>query len=96
MITIRSFLKYLEKQGQKSLSATSIDLIKAEPRRVEFLSDEELERLFKTPDTGTMIGKRDLAIMMCIYSTGLRISELTGLNKKDINLDTLEFAVRGK
>jgi len=96
MITLRSFLKYLEKQGQKSLSATSIDLIKAEPRRVEFLSDEELERLFKTPDTSTLIGKRDLAIMMCIYSTGLRISELTGLNKKDINLDTLEFAVRGK
>jgi len=34
--------------------------------------------------------------MMCIYSTGLRISELTGLNKKDINLNSLEFAVRGK
>ena len=96
MITLRSFLKYLEKQGQKSLSATSIDLIKADPRRVEFLSDEELEKLFKTPDTSTLIWKRDLAIMMCIYSTGLRISELTGLNKNDINLDTLEFAVRWK
>ncbi len=96
MITLRSFLKYLEKQWQKSLSATSIDLIKAEPRRVEFLSDEELERLFKAPDVGTIIWKRDLAIMMCIYSTGLRISELTSLNKKDINLETLEFAVRGK
>jgi len=96
MITLRSFLKYLEKQGQKSLSATSIDLIKADPRRVEFLSDEELERLFKAPDSNTLIGKRDLAIMMCIYSTGLRISELTGLNKTDINLNTLEFAVRGK
>lgn len=77
MITLRSFLKYLEKQGQKSLSATSIDLIKAEPRRVEFLSEEELERLFKAPDTSTLIGMRDIAIMECIYSTGLRISELT-------------------
>jgi len=96
MITIRSFLKYLEKQGEKSLSATSIDLIKAEPRRVEFLSPEELQRLFKAPDTSTVIWKRDLAIMECIYSTGLRISELTGLNKKDVNLETLEFAVRGK
>ena len=96
MITIRSFLKYLEKQWEKSLSATSIDLIKAEPRRVEFLSPEELEKLFKSPDASTLIGKRDLAIMMCIYSTGLRISELTALNKKDINLETLEFAVRGK
>jgi site-specific recombinase XerD len=96
MITIRSFLKYLEKQWEKSLSATSIDLIKAEPRRVEFLSDEELERIFKAPNQSTLIGKRDLAIMMCIYSTGLRISELTALNKKDINFETLEFAVRGK
>ena len=96
MITLRSFLKYLEKQWEKSLSATSIDLIKAEPRRVEFLSPEELERLFKAPNTKTLIGKRDLAIMECIYSTWLRISELTGLNKQDINLETLEFAVRGK
>ncbi len=96
MITIRSFLKYLEKQGEKSLSATSIDLIKADPRRVEFLSPEELQRLFETPDISSTIGKRDLAIMKCIYSTGLRISELTSLNRNDVNLDTLEFAVRGK
>jgi len=96
MITLRSFLKYLEKQGEKSLSATSIDLIKADPRRVEFLSPEELERLFNTPNTDTLIWKRDIAIMQCIYSTGLRISELTALNKRDINLETLEFAVRGK
>ncbi len=96
MITVRSFLKYLEKQGIKSLSPTAIDLIKAEPRRVEFLSEEELEKLFAAPDRTTLIGKRDMAIMECIYSTGLRISELTGLNRNDINLDTLEFAVRGK
>ena len=96
MITVRSFLKYLEKQGIKSLSPTAIDLIKAEPRRVEFLSEEELEKLFAAPDRTTLIGKRDMALMECIYSTGLRISELTGLNRNDINLDTLEFAVRGK
>lgn len=96
MITIRSFLKYLEKQWIKSLSATSIDLIKAEPRKVEFLEIDELEALFKAPEVSTIIWKRDLAIMECIYSTGLRISELTGLNKTDINLEKLEFAVRGK
>jgi len=96
MITLRSFLKYLEKTGQTSLSATAIDLIKAEPRMVEFLTEEELERLFRVPNTATLIGKRDLAIMECIYSTGLRISELTGLNRNDINLDLREFAVRGK
>lgn len=96
MITLRSFLRYLEKQWISSLSATAIDLIKAEPRQVEFLTEEELERLFQVPDTTTLIGKRDLAIMECIYSTGLRISELTSLNKQNINLETGEFAVRGK
>ena len=63
---------------------------------MEFLNIDEIERLFKTPDTSKIIGKRDLAIMECIYSTGLRISELTALNKNDINLETREFAVRGK
>jgi len=96
MITLRSFLKYLEKKWFKSLSPTAIDLIKAEDRQVEYLTIEELERLFEKPDTNTVIWTRDLAIMECIYSTGLRISELTNLNRKDINLKRKEFAVRGK
>ena len=96
MITLRSFFKYLEKTGIKSVSPTSIDLIKQEQRMVEFLTEEELEKLFQTPDPHTLIWSRDLAIMECIYSTGLRISELTNLDKRDINLETHEFAVRGK
>lgn len=96
MITLRSFLKYLEKKWIKAISPTSIDLIKADPRRVEFLTEEELERLLKAPDTSTIIWTRDLAIMSVIYSTGLRISELTWLNIKDIDLDRKEFAVRWK
>ena len=96
MITLRSFLKYLEKKWEASLSATAIDLIKASERKVEFLSQDELEKLFLEPDIKTLIWKRDAAIMECIYSTWLRISELTALNKRDINLDTREFAVRWK
>ncbi len=96
MITLRSFLKYLEKTWVKALSPTSIDLIKQEWRRVEFLTEEELEKLFKSPDTKEITWTRDLAIMECIYSTWLRISELTSLNIKDINLETKEFAIRWK
>ncbi len=96
MITIRSFLKYLEKQGIISLSATSIDLMKAETRQVDFLSPEELQKLFAEPRSDSLIWKRDKAIMECIYSTWLRISELTALNKTDINLETREFAIRWK
>lgn len=96
MITLRSFLKYLEKQWVETLSPTAIDLVKADPRQVEFLNQEELTRLFETPDTNTLIGTRDLAIMEMIYSTGLRISELVNLNVKDIDLRRKEFAVRWK
>lgn len=96
MITIRSYLKFLEKKWYKSLSATAIDLIKAEDRHVEFLTPEELERLFNAPNKETITWARDIAIMECIYSTWLRISELTALNKSDINLKRREFAVRWK
>ncbi len=96
MITLRSFLKYCEKTGIQSLSPTAIDLIKAEQRQVEFLNEDELKKLFSQVNITTIIGKRDLAIMKCIYSTGLRISELCQLNKNDINLETKEFVVRGK
>ena len=96
MISLRAFLKYLEKKWHKSLSATAIDLIKAEPRQVEFLTKDELDRLFATPDTKTLIWTRDLAIMEMIYSTGLRISELTSLDIKNVDLKRKEFAIRWK
>lgn len=95
MITLRSFLKFLEKEGIQTLSATSIDLIKQAPRQVEFLTDDEIYRLLEAPDS-SLKWIRDLAIMECIYSTGLRISELVGLNIQDIDLERQEFAVRWK
>ncbi len=96
MITLRSFLKFLEKKWKNTLSPTSIDLIKADARQVEFLTKEELERLFNSPDTKTIIGTRDLAIIQMIYSTWLRVSELTSLNKKNIDLKRKEFAIKWK
>ena len=96
MISLRAFLKYCEKKWIASLSPTAIDLIKAEPRMVEYLTKEELERLFLTPSRETIIWNRDLAIMEMIYSTWLRISELTNLDIKDVDLKRLEFWVRWK
>ena len=96
MITMRSFLKFLWKKWIKSLPPTTIDLIKQEDRRVEFLTEDELDRLFNKPNKWTLTWIRDLAIMKCIYSTGLRISELTNLNIEDIDLKRKEFIVRWK
>ncbi len=96
MITIRAFLKYLEKQEISSLSPTKVDLIKDEERKIEFLTDNELEKLFENVNSDDIKDIRDLAIMKMIYSTGLRISELVWLNKNDIDLEKKEFSIRWK
>lgn len=96
IITMRSWLKYLKKEGIDCLDPTTLDLLKTTDREVTFLTNEEINNFFENISTETIQGKRDFAICECIYSTGLRISELTALNREDINLETMEFAVRGK
>lgn len=70
--------------------------MKVEDREVTFLTGEEIERFFSAIQRETVQGKRDYAICECIYSTGLRISELTTLDRADVDFETMEFAVRGK
>lgn len=97
MITLRSFLKYVEKQDINCMSPNKIDLMKNEERKVEFLSNEELQRLFLHISwIDWIVWVRDLAIVKTIFSTWLRISELKNLNINDINLKTKEFVIRWK
>lgn len=96
IITFRSWLKYLKKEWLKVLDPTMLDLLKPPDREVTFLTNEEITRFFETIPRDDIQWLRDYAICECIYSTGLRISELTSLDRNDVNLDTLEFAVRGK
>jgi site-specific recombinase XerD len=97
MITFRSFFKYLKKKWIECIDPTSIDLIRVHDRKVTFLTKEEVQLLFESTQKGTTLQDfRDYAILECIYSTGLRISELTQLNRDSINLETREFSIRGK
>lgn len=98
MIALRSFLKYLAKRDVKTLAPEKIELADIPERTVEFLEEEELERLLQTahPKQGTLQEFRDRAILETLFSTGLRISELTRLNRDSINLNKDEFTVRGK
>lgn len=96
MISLRTFFKFIKKQWFKSIDPVLIDLIKQEDRKVEFLNKDEIIRLLWEIDLNSIQWIRDLAIMECIYSTWLRISELVALNIRDINLKTQEFAVRWK
>jgi len=73
-----------------------IELGKNRDRNIKFLSEEELNRLFRVVDLKDKAGLRDRAILEVLFSTGLRVSELTGLNKEQINMESGEFGVIGK
>jgi site-specific recombinase XerD len=60
------------------------------------LEQDEVQRLLDTPDTTSVMGIRDKAILELLFCSGLRVSELTNLNIEHINLTRGEFTVRGK
>ena len=96
LIALRSFLKYCAKRNIPALPADKVELARVVRKQVTFLTEEELERLFAQPDTKTLPGLRDRAILELLFSSGLRVSELVSLDKDHINLKRREFMVRGK
>ena len=96
LIAVRSFLKYLAKRDIAALDSAKIELAKTVRPKVTFLETEEVERLLAAIDTSNPIGLRDRAVIELLFSGGLRVSELVGLNIDHINLDRREFMVRGK
>jgi site-specific recombinase XerD len=96
LIALRSFLKYCAKRDIPSLSPDKIELARTKRPQVTFLNEEELSRLFSQPNTNSEGGLRDRAILELLFSSGLRVSELVGLNIDSINLNRREFMVRGK
>ena len=96
LIALRSFLKYCTKRDIPCMSADKVELAKTVRKQVTFLNPDELQQLFDSPDTGTLAGLRDRAILELLFSSGLRVSELVGLDKDHINLKRKEFTVRGK
>lgn len=96
VIALRSFLRFLIKNDYKTLEPSKIDLPKTESRSLKFLERDQVDRLVVAPDTSKEEGTRDRAIMELLFSTGLRVSELTKLNRDQINLDRREFGVIGK
>lgn len=96
LIALRAFLKYLAKNDVETLAAEKVELPKVEPRQVEVLSRQELQDMFRAIDITKRNGLRDLSILHMLYSTGLRVSELSNLNREDVSVQKSEFRVRGK
>ena len=96
LIALRSFLKFCSKRDEPAISADKIELARTKRKQVTFLNEDELLRVFAEPDITMLAGLRDRAILELLFSSGLRVSELVGLDKDHINLKRREFMVRGK
>ncbi|MCK4524829.1 MAG: tyrosine-type recombinase/integrase, partial [Candidatus Andersenbacteria bacterium] len=80
----------------KTLASEKVELGKSEEREVEFLELEEVKRLIGSVGNKNSYSLRDRAILELLFSTGLRVSELSGLDRDSINLKSGEFSIRGK
>ena len=96
LIALRSFLKFCAKRDIPALPADKVELARTVRKQVTFLNEEELGRMFAQPDLTKLSGLRDRAILELLFSSGLRVSELVGLDRDHINLKRREFMVRGK
>jgi integrase/recombinase XerC len=94
---VRSWCRFLCRQGTLKINpAEGLRGPRQDKKLPSFLSPEDLARLLATPPTDTPLGCRDRAILETLYSAGVRVSELTGLNRDDVDFDDGCAVVRGK
>lgn len=97
LASIRSFFKFLLKDRYlKTNVADSIFTPKLDKRLPEFLGTADTLRLIMAPALDSVTGLRDRAILEVLYSTGMRVSELVGINSRDVDLIAGAAKVRGK
>jgi integrase/recombinase XerC len=94
---IRAFGRYLRREGiLDGDPAALVGTPKREHRIPNHLAVDEMSKLLDTPDTSDPLGRRDKAILELFYASGLRLSELVGLNLDDVNLSGRVVRVLGK
>jgi len=97
LATLRSFYKFCAKRGHVQTNpVATIRTPKQEKRLPKFLEYHEVQRLLETPDTNTLLGARDRAMLETMYATGVRVSELVDLNVEDVDFVGEAVHVRGK
>jgi len=97
LATLRSFYKFLIKIGR--LNSNPMMLVrtpKQEKKLPRFLEYEQVKELLETPPLDNWLGIRDRAILETLYSTGMRVSELVGLNVEDVDFLSEVVHIRGK
>ena len=94
---IRAFGRYLRREGAiDGDPAALVGTPKREQRIPKHLAVQEMSTLLDAPDTSDPLGRRDKAILELFYASGLRLSELVGLDLDDVNLSGRVVRVLGK
>jgi integrase/recombinase XerC len=94
---VRTFVRYLRREDLiDGDPAALVPTPKREVRMPAHLSEDEMGRLLEQPDTNDPLGRRDRAILELFYASGLRLSELAGLDMDDVNPGAKMVRVLGK
>ncbi len=97
LAALRSFFRFGQREGwAKSNPAKPLRTPRRSRHLPHFLSSDELGRLLEAPSPKNASGLRDRAILETLYSAGLRVSELVGLNDGDVDFSSDVLRVRGK
>lgn len=90
LAAVHSFMSYVSYQAPEYLSIVqrvmSIPFKKTETRTIDYLTKEEVESLLSACNLKSWLGRRDHVMIAILYNTGMRVSELTAIQKKDISL----------
>ncbi len=97
LASLRTFFQFLIREGiLESNPAKMVATPKIERKLPNHLSMEDAVRFIETPDVTTDLGRRDRAIIEFLYATGVRVSELVGMDLKDIDFREKIVRVTGK
>lgn len=97
LASLRSFFRFAQREGlADSNPAKPLRNPRPERKLPHFLSTDEISKLLETPPADKPMGLRDRAILETMYSAGLRVSELVGINDGDLDMDAGLVRVRGK
>jgi integrase/recombinase XerC len=95
--TLRSFHKWMERVGLTTSNPMTLIRSPKQPKRLpKAITVDQIERLLSAPDANDLLGARDRAILEALYSTGMRVSEVVGLNRGDLNESGECVQIRGK